>query len=327
MHHSLARFIAGSAVSAVLLAGSAAPANAADNWRFGVVEAKGDAGILFMPEKFGGKYGVDIKMVEFASSTTPVRALLSGDIDVYTTSPSIALTAMSRGAKLKFIGCNWPGATYVLYGAPDVKNVAQLKGKSVGVSGPGSMPDLFTREILTKNGLAETDVTYANAGGGSDRFKALLAGIVQATATSSEFVPQAKSAGFNILASAHDETPDFSRNCLVTTEKIIETRRDGLIRFLAANMDAIGHVLSHRDETIALTRQVAHLQPNDASAAFIYDEAVAEKDLDPTMAAPLGKLQWIEDVLLRHKIIPAGRNVADFVDDTPRQSALKLVKP
>ena len=68
------------------------PALAADKIRFGVVEAKGDAGILFMPVKFGPKYGVDIEMMQFASSTTPVKALIAGDIDAFTTSPGVART-------------------------------------------------------------------------------------------------------------------------------------------------------------------------------------------------------------------------------------------
>src|SRR5689334_16543681 len=73
------------------------PALAAEKWRFGVVEAKGDAGLLFMPVRFSAKYDVDIEMVEFASSTTPVKALISGDIDAFTVSPGVALVAMSRG--------------------------------------------------------------------------------------------------------------------------------------------------------------------------------------------------------------------------------------
>jgi NitT/TauT family transport system substrate-binding protein len=315
------------AVAAIVAGCVAAPAGAADVWRYGVVEAKGDAGILFMPAKFGPKYDIDIQMVGFASSTTPVRALISGALDVFTTSPAVALPAMSRGAKLKFIGCNWPGATYDLYGAADVKSIADLKGKSVGVSGPGSAPDLFAREILSQNGLSEKDVTFANSGGGSDRFKALAAGIVNATATSTEFEPEAEKQGFKVLASAYRDMPNFARNCLVTTEEVVKNRHDGLVRFLAANMDALSFVLSHPDETMALARETAKLPPLDTSAAFIYEEAKRQKSLDPTLAVPVDKIQWIEDMLARHHAIPASQPIADFIDDGARQDAQKLLKP
>ncbi len=303
------------------------PATAAEKFRFGVVEAKGDAGILFMPAKFGPKYGLNIEMLEFASSTTPVKALIAGDLDAFTTSPSVSLTAMSRGAKLKFVGCNWPGATYTLYAAPEIKTVADLKGQSVGVSGPGSMPDLFTRVALDQAGLKPNQVVFANAGGGSDRFRSLLAGVVKATATSSEFEPEAQKRGFNIIARANAMAPNFARNCIVTTDKILATRRDALVRFLAANIEGTGYAMSHRDETVALSRSAAKLSPEDNSAEFIFDEATTQKNIDPNLAIPAAKLQWIEAVLAKNDTIDANLDVAQFIDDAPRQAALKLMKP
>jgi NitT/TauT family transport system substrate-binding protein len=303
------------------------PTSAAEKWRYGVVEAKGDAGLLFMPARFGPKYGLAIEMVEFASSTTPVKGLISGDLEAFTTSPGIPLAAMSVGADLKFVGCNWPGATYTLYGAPDVKTVVDLKGKSVGVSGPGSMPDLFVREALSASGLPPDQVVFANAGGGSDRFRALMTGIVKATATSSEFEPEAAKLGFNVLARAHDITPKFARNCIVTTGKLLTSRRDVLERFLAANMDGIAYALAHREETNALTRETAGIPAEDPSPEFIYDEAIRQKNLDPSLAMPVDKLQWIEDMLARHQTVDSSQDVKAFIDDGPRQSALKRLQP
>ncbi|MES2756738.1 MAG: ABC transporter substrate-binding protein [Pseudomonadota bacterium] len=316
-------------VGAIAIGVLAAPlaCHAADKINFGIVEAKGDAGLAFMPSQFGAKYGLDIEMVEFTSSTTPVKALISGDIDAFTTSPSVALVAMSRGAGIKFIGCNWPGATYTLYGAADIKTVAALKGKSVGVSGAGSVPDLFAREALLKHGVTADQVTFANAGGGTDRFRALLAGIVKATATTSEFEPEALKRGMNILARARDVTPNMSRNCIVTTDKVIAKKRDQLVRFLAANMDGYTYALSHRNETIALTRKVAKLDKDDPSAAYIYDEAVNNKSVDPLLAVPVDKLQWIEEMLARHGTIDAKKDVRPFIDESIRLDALKIRKP
>lgn len=302
-------------------------AHAADKWTYGVVEAKGDAGIIFMPSRFGQKYGLNIEMVEFTSSTTPVKALISGDIDAFSTSPGVALVAMSRGAALKFIGCNWPGATYTLYGAADVKTVADLKGKSVGVSGPGSVPDLFAREALMKKGVSPDQVTFASAGGGTDRFRALIAGVVKATATSSEFEPDAVKRGMNILARASEVTPMLARECIVTTDKVIAKKRDQLVRFLAASMDGYDYVLKNRGETIALTRKLAKLTSDDAGPAFIYDEAVSQKSIDPLHAIPVDRIQWIGDMLLRHGVIDARKDVKAFVDEGPRQDALKIRKP
>ena len=209
--HSVCRAICLHASFGIALMAPVA-AHAADAWRYGVVEAKGDAGLIFMPSRFGDKYGLDIEMVEFTSSTTPVKALISGDIDAFTTSPGVALVAMSRNAALKFVGCNWQGAPYILYGAPDIKTMADLRGKSIGVSGPGSLPDMFARAALARAG-PPAEVKFADVGGGPDRFRALIGGVVNATAISSEFEPEAEKRGFSILARARQVMPKFLRYC------------------------------------------------------------------------------------------------------------------
>ncbi len=314
-------------VSVGVAAFAASTARAADTFKYGVVEAKGDAGILFMPAKFGPKYGIDIQMVQFASSNTPLKALISGDIDAFATTPSVPLTALGAGAKVKFVGCNWPGATYALYTAADITSIAQLKGKSIAVSGPGSMPDLFARVAIQQGGLKPNQVVFANSGGGSDRFKALAAGVVKATATSTEFAPEAEKRGLHLLVSANTATPNFARNCIVTSDRVIATRRDALVRFLAATIDGTGFAMSHRAETVALSREAAKLAPEDTSPEFIFDEATAQHSVDPQLAMDKVKLQWVEDQLAANDAIDEAADVAKYIDDAPRQDALKLVKP
>jgi NitT/TauT family transport system substrate-binding protein len=119
----------------------------------------------------------------------------------------------------------------------------------------------------------------------------------------------------------------FSRNCIVTTAKTIVEKRDQLVRFLAANMDGYDYALTHRDETNALARKIAKLSDDDLSAVFIYDETVSQKNVDPQLAIPTDRLQWIENVLARHGAIDTEKDVKAFTDDGPRQTALKIRKP
>ena len=41
---------------------------------------------------------------------------------------------------------------------PDIKKVADLKGKQIAVSAPNSMPDMLARAALAKFGVADKDV-------------------------------------------------------------------------------------------------------------------------------------------------------------------------
>lgn len=309
--------------AAIIAAGSAA---AAETWRHGVVEAKGDAGILFMPVRFGEKYGVEIDMVQFVSSTVPVKALLAGEVDSYSTSPLVGIAAMAEGAPLRFVGCNWPGMTYNIYAKSDITSVEQLRGRSLGVSGPGSSPDLFAREVLHASGVDPAEVQFANAGGGGDRFRAVVAGIVEATATSSEYEEEAGRQNVNVIARAPEVTPNMLRNCIVTTQKAIDTKGEALVRFLAAQMEGHAYAMEHPDETYALAREIAHLPEDDTGPEFIFKEVVQYSAVTPELEMDVGKLQWNVDMMQRNGRIQNTFDITEFVDDGPRQQALELVK-
>ncbi|WP_324764089.1 ABC transporter substrate-binding protein (plasmid) [Sinorhizobium meliloti] len=320
MKHILKSFAAGVAVLAGI-----STAHAADAWHHGVVEAKGDAGIQFMPTKFAGKFDLDLKTVEFASSTVPVKALLAGEIDSYATTPLTAIAAMAEGADLKFLGCNWPGMTYDLYARGDIKSVRDLKGRTVGISGPGGAPDLFAREALRWGGVDPSEVTFANAGGGGDRFRAVVAGVVDSTATSSEFEPEAAERGVNVIARAPEATPNLLRICIVTSDKVIAEKHDQLVRFLAAQMVGHKYAIENPKETADYARQIAKLSPDDKTPEFIYDEVVKYDAVKPDLPIMADKLLWNVDMMHRNGRIKEAYDIKQFIDEGPRQDALKLV--
>lgn len=310
------------AAAAVAISGPAF----ADVWRHGVVEAKGDAGIIFMAERFAEKYGIDLEMVEFVSSTVPVKALLAGEIDSYATSPLVGLAAMAEKAPLRFVGCNWPGMTYNIYAKSEITSVEDLRGKSIGVSGPGSSPDLFAREVLYAHDIDPGEVKFVSAGGGGDRFRAVVAGIVDATATSSEYEEEAERQNVNVIARAPDVTPNLLRNCIVTTQDAIDNRGDELVRFLATQMEGHAYALEHPEETYPLAREITNMAEDDKSPEFIFDEVVKYSAVTPDLEMDAEKLQWNVDMMQRNARIQNVFDVTEFIDDGPRQQALELVK-
>ena len=94
------------------------PANAEDMklWRHGIVEAKSDAGIVFMGSKggFAEKQGLKIEIMQFKGDTLALKALLAGELDSYEGNPGSPMVAASRGADIKLLGCYWPGLTYAI---------------------------------------------------------------------------------------------------------------------------------------------------------------------------------------------------------------------
>jgi|SRR5690348_1328957 len=305
---------------------AADPSHAAEKWRHGIVQAKGDSAFLFMAAKggFAAKHGLDLDMVQFKGGTTPLKALIAGELDSFEASPVVAFPAMLRGADVKFIGCDWPGMTYTLFANKKIKTPADLKGATIGVSAPGSLPDLFTREALARAGVPENTLKFANAGGSADRIKAIIAGVVAAAASSSEFEVDADRLGYKALLRG-DSTPQFVKVCMMTTSKTIATKRKALEAFLAASMDGLTFATKHRDAAIKLAKEVAHLKPNDRTAEFVYDEAIKYKAIHTDLAIPRANLQRTADMMLRHHALAKKLDVSKFIDDSARKAALKQV--
>jgi NitT/TauT family transport system substrate-binding protein len=304
-----------------------ASAQAAEKWRHGIVEAKGDSGFLFMAAEggFAAKHGLDLQMVQFVSGTTPLKALISGDLDSFEASPVVALSAMHLGADVKIIGCDWPGMTYTLFTQKGIDSVQGLKGKTVGVSAPGSLPYLFARESLRAAGLSNGDVKFANAGGSADRVKAVAAGVVAATASSSEFEVEADKYGVKPLLRGPEIVPKFTKVCMMSTGKKIAARRKAMEHFLAASMEGIGHALKNRDAMVTLARKIGHLPPEDRSPEFIYDEAVKYNAVSADLAIPKDNLQWVDEIMVKDGALDSVKDVSNFIDDSVRTEALKLV--
>ena len=73
-------------------------------------------------------------------------------------------------------------------------------------------------------------------------------------------------------------------------------------------MQAVRFALSHKDETVALTREIIHAKPDDPRPAFVYDDAVAHHALDPELPLPVDKLNWMQDQLVKAGKLKARRS-------------------
>ena len=327
MYSSFTSRVAGFCLAAALLVAlGIAPSAAQDlkTWRHGIIEAKSDAGFVLMASRrgFAAKQGLHVEILQVKSDTFGLKALLAGELDSYEGGPGGAIVAASRGADIKIIGCHWPMVVHGVFVRDTVATVADLKGKSIAISAPGAMPDLLVRAVLEKNGISPSEVRFANLGSDVDRFKALSAGVTDAAVISTEYVPVAPP-GVRLLVASREVMPNFIRVCVVTSGKVLAARRDDAAHFVAAEMSALRFAVTHRDETLELTREVAKLKADDPRPGFIFDEAVKYKHIDPDMPIPMDKIAWMKAELEKSAKLPPF-DLAKLVDMDVRARALEL---
>ena len=311
---------------ALLAFSAGAQAQSPKIWRHGMVEAKSDAGFVMMAGKggFAEKQGFQIEYMQFKGDALALKAMLAGEVDSYEGSPGAPMTAASRGADIKLVGCYWPVLTYGLWTNKPNLTLADLKDKNFAISSPGALPDLFARAVLEKQKLTANDVKFVALGSDADRFRAVSAGIVDVAAASTEFTPNATQMGIRLLVHAADATPNYLRFCTYMSGKTLAQRGDEAVKFLAANMQALRHTLASKDETVKLAREMTDAKPDDARAAFVFDEVKTYKAVDPDMGIPMEKLGWMMDLFVRTENLAKPMDLTKFVDAGPREKALAL---
>jgi NitT/TauT family transport system substrate-binding protein len=306
---------------------ASSPAQELKPWRHGIVEAKSDAGFVFMASHDGSaqKQGLKVDMVQFKGDALALKAMLAGDLDSYEGSPGGPMLAAAHGADIKIVGCYWPVLNYGIFAKGNIASPRELKGKTFAISAPGALPDLLARAVLEQNGLAGSDVKFAVMGSDTDRYRALAAGVADAAAASTEFVPLANAAGIKLLVHAHDAVPDYLRFCTYVSGRTLATRRDEVVRFLAAGIAGLRHAMADRDATIALAREITEAKPDDPRAPYVYDEVKRYGSIVPEMPIPKDKLDWMQALLVKTGNLDHTFDLAPMIDDGARQQALARV--
>ena len=308
-------------------AATPAAAQSAKPWRHGLIQPKSDAGILMMAAKrdFFKKMGLNVEMVPVKDDQILLKAVIAGDLDSFEGGPSGAIVAAAHGADVKILGCTWLMVPHGIFVHDDITSMDQLKGKTMAISSPGAFPDIFARGALAHFNIPEDAMKYASLGGDLDRYKALVAHVVDAAVVSGEYAPIAAKEHIKMLVSAKEALPKFLRMCLTSSGATLKARPQDAAKFLAGEMLGLRYAVAHKDEVLKVTQEVTGVKPDDPRPAYIYDLAVKENAIGTDVPIPRDNFDWLNHELVKVGSLPAPMDLSKVLDDQPREAALKLI--
>lgn len=145
--------------------------------------------------------GVDMAPdVSFGNNATVQMALITDDVNIASTTALFNIIQSRHNTA----GVIWvrainkaPGVA--LYASPEIKSIADLRGKKVSAGGINDNTRLFTEIILEQGGLRFNDVEWFWAGTGSNRLMALQSKQIDAAILWPPFTEQAANSGFKSL--------------------------------------------------------------------------------------------------------------------------------
>ncbi len=308
-------------------AGGPAAAQSTKPWRHGLIEPKSDAGILMMAAERGffKKVGLNVQIVPVKDDQILLKAVIAGDLDSFEGGPTGAMVAAAHGADVKIMGCTWLTVPHGIFVHDDITSMDQLKGKTMAISSPGAFPDIFAKGALAHFDIPADAMKYASLGGDLDRYKALVAHVVDAAVVSGEYAPIAAKEHIKMLVSAEQALPKFLRMCLTTSGATLKARPQDAAKFLAGEMLGLRYAVAHKDEVVKVTQEVTGIKPDDPRPAYIYDLAMQQHAIGTDVPLPMDNFNWLDSELVKVGSLPQPMDLSKILDDTPREDALKLI--
>jgi ABC-type nitrate/sulfonate/bicarbonate transport system substrate-binding protein len=226
---------------------------------------------LAQQKGFFKEEGFDAEIVRITGPSGR-SALMSGDIDYYTTIAFIVQSAIA-GLPVKVVAAYVNCPPFVLMSRPEFKSAQNLKGQTVGIGAPpGSSPDVIAKISLRHIGLnPDTDVKFVYLNSHERTFLALRQGLYPAGLISPPFDFEGKKLGFNSLAQAA-EFVTYPEDGIIATAKKIKEKPDEVKRVIRAGIKANRYIRSQRDGTIQFLMDWQKVSRETASAN--YDSAV-----------------------------------------------------
>jgi NitT/TauT family transport system substrate-binding protein len=128
--------------------------------------------------------GLDVTIADFAGGSQALRAVVGGSADVVSGAFEHTVNMQAKGQALRAFVLQGRAPQIVLGVNPKTmagfKTIADLKGKKIGVTAPGSSTNVMANFVLAKAGLKPGDVSIIGVGAGSGAVAAMRSGQIDA---------------------------------------------------------------------------------------------------------------------------------------------------
>jgi NitT/TauT family transport system substrate-binding protein len=128
--------------------------------------------------------GLDVTIVDFAGGSRALQAVVGGSADVVSGAFEHTVNMQFKGQRMRAFVLQGAAPQIVLGINPKTmagfKTMADLKGKKVGVTAPGSSTNVLLNFVLAKAGLKPSDVSVIGVGAGNGAVAAMRSGQIDA---------------------------------------------------------------------------------------------------------------------------------------------------
>ena len=184
------------------------------------------------------KAGLDVDIVSLGDGVKVYRALLAGNIDLGLTPGAPTIIGRANGATVKALSANLPKLEASLVVRADIKTMADLKGKRIGIQEPGGFADILSRAVLRAAKIDPKDVNFVSIA--SEDVPALVANQVDTAILhiEQEMLAKSKVPELHAVARLWELQPKTLYTFLSATEKTTKEKSAMVQAVVTANIEA-----------------------------------------------------------------------------------------
>lgn len=230
---------------------------------------------------------LDVELILMTAAVANM-ALVGGNVDFISSGPSV-VSAIARGAPLKFVFLCYNRPMHWLYAKPEIKEVKDLRGKKIGVSALGASTYFLVQEILKRHGLdSNRDVTVLGVGTTANRYAALQSGTIDATNLTPPFNFRAQENGLReLVAFVKEDYLVEPAGAIVVRDNLLQSDPLLVEKFIRGTLKGLLHIRQNRAGTIPILARLMKIRED--MAGKIYDIVLPGLTADGTIDPQLQK--------------------------------------
>ena len=256
------------AVVAALLASSVAQADT--TLRVPVVSRT----IFYLPawtaekQGFFKQEGLDVKIEVYDASEKIFHDLRAGTHQIGIASIESVIAESYQDGKLKIVAGLAKRPPHFIIAQPEIKSLADLKGKTIGVVSMHEGTTFFVADIARAGGFKLEDVKVEAVGGSPTRARLLKERKIDMGLQPYPLSYEAEAAGFSNLGAMAKLVPDYQFVSVMVDEGWARANRAVLAGFLKALRRGTEYMFAHPDESAELGAKELRTSPTFARRAL-----------------------------------------------------------
>ena len=268
------------------------------------VEFNDHAACAYVAKEKGWYKDEGVNFTAYESYATGMRlasALARGDIQVAYICLSPAILAYCRGVPIKIVaGTHKYG--YGLVVSPDITNVTDLEGKTIGCVREGAPADLLLNRLIAEYNLKDVNIRRMNP---LKQVVALETGRIDAAFLPEHHATVAESKGFHMLIKSQDLWQDMQGSVLVVKTDLIENDPEAVRKLVRVTQKATSWVNENPERTAVILANLLDTKPeviNKSMSRLNYTTDIDAESVQE-MIDYMAKLGYIEEGLKAEDIL------------------------